>query len=114
MIVCDQCVGLTDVPADVMINNEVLGLSKEIKSLGAMMLNMTSSIEQLNGEVFAPRPAPAPPLAHIQAAPAPAVALHGRSHASARHLQGIKSQLLRHAQANDAEDQEQDSMESGA
>jgi len=73
VIPCDQCLGLEDIPDSLMLNNEVIGLSKEIKDLKGMMGNITGSVTRLNSEVFAPAPAPAP-VASPAAAEAPAAA----------------------------------------
>lgn len=72
VIPCDQCLGLEDIPDSLMLNNEVIGLSKEIKELKGMMGNITGSVARLNAEVFAPGPAPAPASAPAVAGPAPA------------------------------------------
>jgi len=72
VIPCDQCLGLEDIPDSLMLNNEVIGLSKEIKDLKGMMGNITGSVARLNSEVFAPAPAAAPAPAPVAAGPAQA------------------------------------------
>jgi len=72
VIPCDQCLGLEDIPDSLMLNNEVIGLSKEIKELKGMMGNITGSVARLNAEVFAPAPAAAPAPAPTAAGPATA------------------------------------------
>jgi len=70
VIPCDQCLGLEDIPDSLMLNNEVIGLSKEIKELKGMMGNISGSVARLNSEVFAPAPAAAPAPAPTAAGPA--------------------------------------------
>lgn len=113
LILCDQCLGLTDVPADIMMNNEVLGLSKEVKDLGGIMKNITASISTLNTEVFAPAPAPAP-VAVAAAAPA-AVALHGKQQKKhvqqkkvAKHLRGEQKQRQQQVVEDDEDEQQEE------
>jgi len=75
LITCNQCLGLEDIPDDVAMNGQVLGLMQEVHSLEGMMVNLTQEVKLLNEKIVADQKAKAkqespPPPAGV-APPAP-------------------------------------------
>lgn len=59
LIVCDQCLGLENIPDTVAMNGQVLELSKEVRSLQKMMTGLASSVSRIENKVFTTTPAAA-------------------------------------------------------
>lgn len=91
LIECDQCLGLEDIADDVALTGQVVALSKDIKDLKNMMVNITTDVMKLNEKVFpdqfkkngtAPAAAPAPKTlihtASSRATASQAAQRHGR------------------------------------
>lgn len=104
LITCDQCLGLTHIPDDVMLNNEVLGLSREVKELGGMMKIITGTISKLNQEVSSKPSAAAPVTLHST--------MHGRSkqRSHSRQHRGL-SKRQRHRQQQNQEEERREMRE---
>lgn len=90
LIPCQQCLGTDEMPENVMINNEVLGLAKDIKEISGMMKTVSASIGRLNKAVFAKDEA----AAKASSTTAAQVALHAQARASQRKR--TRTQHLRH------------------
>mmetsp|Transcript_29537 Transcript_29537/g.68121 ORF Transcript_29537/g.68121 Transcript_29537/m.68121 type:complete len:421 (-) Transcript_29537:87-1349(-) len=75
LIVCEQCLGLEDIPDEVALNGQVAMLSKQVEELEKQMENVTQDVAMLNkkalGGNIAPAPAAVPP-------DAPQMLLHHR------------------------------------
>mmetsp|Transcript_64908 Transcript_64908/g.120797 ORF Transcript_64908/g.120797 Transcript_64908/m.120797 type:complete len:419 (-) Transcript_64908:82-1338(-) len=75
LIVCEQCLGLEDIPDEVALNGQVAMLSKEVEDLKLEMGNVTKDVAKLNKKVFGANMAPAPAAA---TPPASQMLLHHR------------------------------------
>jgi len=62
LIVCDRCLGLTDLPADVAVAGQVVSLTGEVGDLKGMMMNLSSELAELNNAVYPTVPSPPPGL----------------------------------------------------
>lgn len=51
LIVCEQCLALTDIPSNIAINGQVMTLAKEIKSLKDVMGDMSNQVDKLEAKV---------------------------------------------------------------
>jgi len=75
LIKCKECLGLEDIPDAVTLSGEVATMAKDMKSLNAVLANISMNVQMLNSKVFpAAAPAGAAPAPASAAAPAPASA----------------------------------------
>lgn len=70
LIDCHECLGLEDIPDDVLLINDIHQVQPMVKELKDDMVTLTSGIDRLNAEVFTPAPAAAPASAPSSASPA--------------------------------------------
>lgn len=115
LIPCQQCLGTEEMPENVMLNNEVLGLAKDVKDISGMMKTVSASIEKLNKAVFAKDEAT------VRAAPTTAapVALHAQAHAQRKqtthHLRHrVQQRRVREEAMEDSQDAQEDARDSDA
>lgn len=83
LIACEQCLGLSEIPREIMINGQIHLLSSEVTKLEAVLGNLTQKVDMLLPSASPspmPSPSPAPMTASTTAAPVNmAVSHHRRS-----------------------------------
>jgi hypothetical protein len=120
LIKCKECLGLEDVPDQVVLAGEVATMAKELNNLKDVMKNVSINVQMLNAKIFPAKPsAPAP--SPEAAAPAPAAAAkpqekallhqdvsHRRHHGNLRRAHRHHHHHRRHDDDDDDDDEEED------